>query len=121
MEEDGPGASRREGRYKMRERQWAYLGPILAAPLAHIAVSCYRHAKTPVQRYAIVGVGVVGSTVATLSMRIYLMGHAGYAGGEISSDVAAERLKLDLDNKQKEEIEKPSMWQMAQQVMKGFA
>ena len=63
----------------VRERQWMYLGPIVAAPLAHIAVTLYRSAKTPQQKQLILGVGVIGSTVTTIGMRLYLMAH-GTAG-----------------------------------------
>ena len=61
----------------MRDRQWIYLGPILAAPMAHIAVTSYRHAKTPLQRRLVLGVGILGSTVFSIGMRLALMDHAG--------------------------------------------
>jgi hypothetical protein len=67
----------REQQRMMRERQWLYLGPIMAAPIAHISVTMYRHAKTQRQRQLIVGVGIVGASVAGLGMRLGLMAHAG--------------------------------------------
>jgi hypothetical protein len=67
---------------KVRRRQWIYLGPIIAAPAAHIAVSSLRHVKTERGRKIVIGVGVIGATLATVGMRLYLMRHAGYAAGE---------------------------------------
>lgn len=92
MEEAGQ-ERREDAKQRLRQRQWLYMGPIAAAPLAHIAVSLLRHAKTPMQRGLIVGVGVVGSTAATLGMRVYLMGHAGYAGGDLAEEKVKERFK----------------------------
>ena len=34
----------------IREIQYMYMGPILAAPIAHICVTLYRDAKTPRQK-----------------------------------------------------------------------
>jgi len=65
------------GQGSLRERQWIYLGPIIAAPLAHIAVTSYRYAKTPLQRRFVIGVGVAGTTAFSFVMRLVLMDHAG--------------------------------------------
>jgi hypothetical protein len=55
--------------HRVRERQWMYLRPIAAAPLAHIGVTLYRSSKTPVQKQVVVA-GVVGSTVLAVGMRL---------------------------------------------------
>jgi hypothetical protein len=46
---------------RMCEHQWMCMGPILAAPIAHICVTLYRDAKTPRQKQLLFGVGIVGS------------------------------------------------------------
>jgi len=48
-------------------------------------VSFYRHAKTPLQKKMIIGVGFFGSTAGGIAMRLYLMGHAGYSAEGITS------------------------------------
>jgi hypothetical protein len=53
---------------RVRERQWMYLGPIAAAPIAHICVTMYKSAKTPAQKRMWLWGGIVGSTVATVGM-----------------------------------------------------
>jgi hypothetical protein len=67
----------REQQRMVRERQWLYLGPIAAAPLAHISVTRDRHAKTTLPRRLIVGVGILGASLGAVGMRIGLMAHAG--------------------------------------------
>jgi hypothetical protein len=99
--------------HRVRERQWMYLGPILAAPIAHISVSLYRSAKTPRQKQLLVGVGIIGSTVVTLGMRMYLMYHAGYPGGDGKG--LAEREKL-VTLEQKRKMDKPT----AAEIFRGF-
>ena len=102
----------------IRERQWIYLGPIAAAPLAHIAVTLYQSAKTPRQKAVILGCGVVGSTVVTISMRLWLMGHAGYPGME-APHLAQGRIKT-VSLTEKEEIERPSTAKQFKEVLRGF-
>lgn len=99
--------------HRVRERQWMYLGPILAAPIAHISVSLLKSAKTPRQRQLVVGVGIIGSTAFTLSMRMYLMYHAGYPGGDGKG--LAEREKL-VTLEQKRKMDKPT----AAEIFRGF-
>lgn len=99
--------------HRVRERQWMYLGPIMAAPIAHISVSLYRSAKTPRQKQLLVGVGIIGSTALALSMRMYLMYHAGYPGGEGKG--LAEREKL-VTSEQKRKMDKPT----AAEIFRGF-
>ncbi|CAM9492172.1 unnamed protein product [Phaeothamnion confervicola] len=65
-----------------RAPRWLYLGPIVAAPSAHIAVSIYRHAKSPQMRALILWGGIVGSTVGGIATRLWLMRDAGYPGAE---------------------------------------
>ncbi len=93
---------------RVRERQWIYLGPIMAAPIAHICVTLYRDAP-PHQKKYLLGIGIVGSTVCTVGMRLYLMRHAGYAGGE--KLVGAE---------EKREMENPSLKTIVSGAFRGF-
>jgi len=101
---------------KVRERQWIYLGPIMAAPIAHISVTLYRDAPQQQKKY-LLGVGIIGSTVCTVGMRLYLMGHAGYAGGENTH--VTEREKL-VTADQKREMENPSLKTIAKEAFRGF-
>ena len=101
----------------VRERQWIYLGPILAAPLAHIAVTLYRSAKTPAQRRVILGVGVVGSTVGTIAMRLYLVVHAGYPGGPNYHATHRERI---VSREERKNIESPNTKTILKEALKGF-
>ena len=103
----------------VRERQWIYLGPIMAAPLAHIAVTMYRSAKTPRQKTLILGVGVIGSTVMTLSMRLSLMAHCGYPGME-APHLAQGRTKT-VSLAEKAEIERPNAAKQFKEALRGFA
>jgi hypothetical protein len=102
---------------RVRERQWMYLGPIMAAPLAHIAVAMYRSAKTPQQKKWIMRVGIVGSTFATIGMRLYLMAHAGYPGGPNHQMRHREKI-VSLDEKQ--QMENPPMGTIAKEAFRGF-
>jgi hypothetical protein len=103
---------------KVRERQWIYLGPIMAAPIAHIAVTLYRSAKTPLQKQWILGVGVIGSTVATVGMRLYLMEHAGYPGGP-NYQMASREHSVTEDEKR--QMENPNAHTILKKAFKGFA
>jgi hypothetical protein len=103
----------------VRKRQWVYLGPILAAPLAHIAVSVYRHASTKRQQQVILGVGIVGSTILTLWMRLYLMHHAGLPGVDMDERVKRERI-LKISEDAKKQIESPSMLTVLKEAARGF-
>ena len=102
---------------RLRERQWMYLGPIAAAPLAHIAVTLYRDAKTPRQKQLILGVGVIGSTTLTLGMRLYLMYHAGYAGKET---VPLDRYRTVHSEAERKAIEDPGAATIAKEAFRGF-
>ena len=102
---------------RVRERQWIYLGPIMAAPIAHICVTLYRSAKTQQAKQLLLGVGVVGSTVATISMRLYLMHHAGYPGGTNSHTARRERV---VTLEEKKQMENPSVTQIAKEAFRGF-
>lgn len=104
----------------IRVPQWMYLGPIMAAPIAHIAVTLYRGAKTPRQKQLIVGVGIVGSTVTTLGMRMYLMYHAGYAGGEMSAKAATERTQVVATKEERAKLENPSVGTVVREAFRGF-
>lgn len=100
--------------YRVRERQWMYLGPIVAAPLAHIGVTLYRSAHTPFQKRLVVG-GILTSTVLAVGMRMVLMVHAGYPGGP-NLDMAQREKWVSLDEK-----ERPlSTMEMAKEIFKGF-
>lgn len=105
---------------KMRQRQWVYLGPILASPFAHIAVSLYRSAKTVRQKQLVIGVGVVGSTAFTLGMRLYLMKHAGFPGTNMDENTAQDRLVTVKSDTEKQQIEHPGMWAIIKEAFKGF-
>lgn len=109
-----------EGLFLVRERQWMYLGPIAATPIAHIAVTLYRDAKTPRQKQLIAGVGILGSSVMTLGMRLYLMSHAGYPGQEASVENTRKRI-LEVSEQEKNEIVNPSIGKIAKQALRGFA
>jgi hypothetical protein len=95
-----------------------YLGPIAAAPLAHIAVTLYRDAKTVREKRALVTIGIVGSTVMTLGMRLALLQHAGYPGGPNLHVAQREKVVSSLD--EKFEMENPTFWQVARQAFRGF-
>ena len=103
----------------VRERQWLYIGPILAAPLAHIAVSMYRKAHTPLQKRLVLGVGVFGSTVLAVGMRLALMNHAGYAGAPNSQSSAGSRVRV-VTEAEKHDIQNPSMFAIMKDALKGF-
>jgi hypothetical protein len=109
-----------EGLFLVRERQWMYLGPIAATPIAHIAVTLYRDAKTPRQKQLIAGVGILGSSVMTLGMRLYLMSHAGYPGQEANVEKTRKRI-LEVSEQEKNEIFNPSIGKIAKQALRGFA
>jgi hypothetical protein len=102
---------------RVRERQWVYLGPILAAPVAHICVTLYRDVKTSQAKRLLLGVGVIGSTVATISMRLYLMHHAGYPGGPNTKMADRERV---VSVEEKKKIENPSIKAITIEALKGF-
>jgi hypothetical protein len=63
------------------------------------------------------GVGVVGSTIATVGMRLYLMVHAGYPGGP--NDQMRHREKVvTLDEKRR--IENPTIGTIIKEAFRGF-
>ena len=107
-----------EVKSRVRERQWIYVGPIAAAPIAHICVTLYRDAKTPRAKQLLFGVGIVGSTVATVGMRLYLMHHAGYPGGP-NTDQITQREKLVTASERKA-MESPSVVQIAKEAARGL-
>ena len=104
----------------LRQRQWMYLGPIAATPLAHISVTLYREAKTQKQRQIILGVGIVGSTVLTLSMRLYLLAHGGYPGQGENVDAINKRMIEVKTEKERQDIVNPSLSSIAKEAMRGF-
>ena len=106
-------------RVAVRKPQWIYLGPIAAAPIAHICVTLYRDAKTPQQKRLLLGVGVIGSTLAMVGMRVGLMFHAGYPGQE-SQTMASERT-LWVTPEEKAAIENPTVQTIAREAFRGFA
>jgi hypothetical protein len=103
--------------FSVRERQWIYLGPIAAAPIAHISVTLYKEARSPQQKKFIMGFGIIGATMATIGMRLYLMGHAGYAGRGNEHVVNRERR---VTQREKNEIENPSVGTIVKEAMKGL-
>ena len=103
-------------KYRVRERQWMYLGPILAAPVAHVFVTLYQSAKTPAQKRLFL-TGVVGSTVSMLAVRFVLMYHSGYPGAANSD--ASNRIKK-VTSEEKHRMENPSVFEIAKEVFKGF-
>ena len=103
---------------RVRQRQWMYLGPIAAAPVAHIAVTLYRSAKTPLQRQWILGIGIIGSTIGTIGMRLYLMAHAGYSGGPNHQMSSRE---LVVTEAQKRRLENPDTQTILKEALRGFA
>ena len=102
---------------RVRERQWMYLGPILATPLAHWAVTLYRDAKTPRQKQFLLVGGIMGSTLMTLGVRLYLMAHAGYPGG---SREGLEGRELLVTPEEKNQLENPSIREVASKAFRGF-
>jgi hypothetical protein len=104
---------------QFRQRQWMYLGPIAATPLAHISVTLYREAKTQKQRQLILGVGIIGSTVMTLGMRLYLLSHSGYPGQD-NSDVIQSRIVEAKTEEERRAITDPSMGRIMKDMMRGF-
>ncbi len=102
---------------RVRERQWIYLGPILAAPVAHIAVTLYKSAKTPLHKRWILSVGIVGSTVGTVGMRLYLMAHAGYPGGPNYQMASREKVVTEEERKI---IENPNLRSILKEAFRGF-
>jgi hypothetical protein len=103
----------------VRDRQWIYLGPIFAAPFAHIAVSLYRNAKTIRQKQLIVGFGIVGSTSATIGMRLYLMYHAGLPGIEMDESTGRERTHF-VPRDEKTKIENPTASKILAEAVRGL-
>lgn len=102
---------------RVRERQWIYLGPILAAPMAHIAVTLYRSAKTPFQKQMLLWGGIVGTTTVTIGMRLYLMVHAGYAGGP---NRGMERREKVVTAEEKRRMENPTVGTILREAFRGF-
>lgn len=88
----------------------------MAAPIAHICVTLYRDAQ-PRQKKYLLGVGIIGSTVCTVGMRLYLMSHAGYAGGENAH--ASDREKV-VSVEQKRQMENPSVTTIVKEAFRGF-
>mmetsp|Transcript_27844 Transcript_27844/g.76642 ORF Transcript_27844/g.76642 Transcript_27844/m.76642 type:complete len:112 (-) Transcript_27844:1755-2090(-) len=104
--------------HRVRDRQWLYLGPIAAAPMAHICVSLYQKAKTPFQKQLIVG-GVVGSTFLAISMRLVLMAHAGYPGG-VNDHVSQREKWVSKDEKEKLMKDQEGLVAIAKGAARGF-
>ena len=102
----------------LRERKWVYLGPIMAAPLAHFAVSTFRLAKTRRAKVAIAVGGVLGATSLSVGMRLFFMADASFVGDKTVEDRFVET--ASIDSNQREEILKPSAWQIFKEAIKGF-
>ena len=117
MMHQNSAALAKEPSVRVREAQWMYMGPILAAPLSHIAVTLYRGAKTPQQKQLLLWGGVVGTTVATISMRLYLMNHAGYPGGNNPDIIKREKV---VTLQEKKALDNPSLLQKARETLRGF-
>lgn len=98
-----------------------YLGPIAATPIAHICVTLYRDAKTPRQKQLLLSVGIVGSTLMTLGMRLYLMNHAGYPGQEKASNPSVlQKRVLTVTEEERKRIENPTVKEIAREAFRGF-
>jgi hypothetical protein len=102
---------------RVRQAQWMYLGPILAAPVAHWAVTLYPDAKTPRQKQLVLGVGIVGSTVMTLTMRLYLMVHAGYPGGP---GTGLHEREVWVTPEEKQRMTNPNTAELLSKALRGF-
>uniref|UniRef100_A0A6T6GJW9 Uncharacterized protein n=1 Tax=Craspedostauros australis TaxID=1486917 RepID=A0A6T6GJW9_9STRA len=110
---DGTNVRQQQALQLARERQWQYLGPIMAAPFAHICVTLYRSAKTPQQKQLLIG-GIVGSSVLAVGMRLALMVHAGYPGGQVTGR------EVLVTAQQKRQLENPSTFEIIKGAFKGF-
>jgi hypothetical protein len=62
-----------------RQIRWAYLVPVIGAPIAHIFVSTMT--KFPAHKKLLL-TGVIVSTATMVANRLFLMADAGYPGGE---------------------------------------
>jgi len=102
--------------YRVRERQWMYLGPIAATPLAHIGVTLYRSAVTPIQKQFVLG-GIVVSTFLAVGMRLVLMVHAGYPGGPNLQMIEREHL---VTKDEKYRMEHASTMEIIKSASQGF-
>jgi hypothetical protein len=103
---------------RVRERQWMYLGPIMAAPFAHFAVTLYRDAKTPQQKRLVLLGGVGGFTCLSLGMRLYLMVHAGYPGSSRVGLQGRERVVHTLE--EQKQIQEPTSTEIMRKALQGF-
>ena len=103
---------------KLRQRQWMYLGPIAATPIAHICVTLYRDARTPRQKQLLLGVGILGATAATIGMRLYLMAHAGYPGSHHANVV--EREVVVKSEEERKRIQEPTVGTIVKEAFRGF-
>ena len=122
MMDDHPTRRAASGAYAVRQRQWIYLGPIAAAPMAHIAVTLYRDARTITQKRLILGVGIVGSTVLTIGMRLFLLSHAGYPGQEAPHLAQGRITTVDSwQEKQVLEQQPSSTAHQVKEILRGFA
>ena len=107
------------GQVRYRKLRYLYLGPILAAPLAHIGVTLYRGAKTPLQKRRIFIYGILGSTCLTVGARLWLMYDAGYPGSAITEETARQRVGLASESEMKA-VKNPSLWKIVCEAMRGF-
>ncbi len=73
-----------------------------------------RRAATPLGKRLVLGVGVVGTSLATVGMRMYLMVDAGYTGaGDADADKHARVVKGPAHEQ--------SLFQVMKDALKGFA
>ena len=67
----------------------------------------------------VLGVGVVGSTFATVGMRMYLMAHSGYTGpGDGDGDDDGRRQRLVAASAA---VADPTLTEVLKHAVKGFA
>mmetsp|Transcript_103366 Transcript_103366/g.287903 ORF Transcript_103366/g.287903 Transcript_103366/m.287903 type:complete len:109 (+) Transcript_103366:182-508(+) len=105
---------------KLRERQWLYIGPIAAAPIAHIAVTMYRSSRSPLQRRMLLGFGVVGGTALAVGMRLALMRHS--AEPHVDPRAAASRVVHVQagDEAGRRSVEAPALGTVLKEAARGF-
>jgi hypothetical protein len=66
------------------------------------------------------GLGIIGSTVLTMSMRLYLMAHGGYPGQGENIEAINKRMIEVNTEQEREDIVNPSFGKIAKEAMRGF-
>lgn len=100
----------------MRVRQWMYIGPIAACFLPHVMISCGSKVRTPAARRLLFQ-GVLAVSVGTVAMRLVLMAHAGYPGGEMSEEEVSKRVVTVSTAEERAALQQPTL----RSVLRGFA